>query len=125
MIIYKIPKFSCKKPYYSLLSSILMLVVSIYVQNSLALVVSIFSIVHHCRTYEDDDHDLVKVFDMMFAILLGISFLQKKDNLKYIISIIFIYIFIQFVKSTHMQSFLHMILHGIVIYILITSSIKQ
>lgn len=123
MIIYKIPKFSCKKPYYSLLSSILMLVVSIYVQNSLALVVSIFSSVHHCRTYEDDDHDLVKLFDMMFAILLGISFLQKKDNLKYIISIIFIYIFIQFVKSTHMQSFLHMILHGLVIYMLLGDAV--
>ena len=58
MILYKTPEFSCHKSYYSLFSSVLMFFVSLHVKNYIALIVSLFSIVHHCRSYEDDYNDI-------------------------------------------------------------------
>lgn len=118
MKLYKVAKFSCKKPYYSLISSICMFFVSIYLKNILAIIVSVFSVLHHCRTYEDDDNDIFRYIDIFFALLLGFSFALHPENFVYLCLIIFIYSFIQIVKSSHLKSIMHMILHFVVIYLL-------
>ena len=66
-----------------------------------------------------------KILDIFFAAILGITFLDKEENYIYIISIIFIYTMIQYIKSSHMKSFLHMILHFIVIYLIYKNSKKK
>ena len=87
--LYKTPSFSCDKPYYSLLSSILLLFLSIYLiyrqkrNGYLALIVSILSILHHCRSYSEfppslsDETDFLQVLDVPSQLLWGLFYFYK------------------------------------------------
>ena len=126
--LYKTPSFSCNKPYYSLLSSISLLFLSIYLIyrqkriGYLALIVSILSIIHHCRSYDGDDYnDVLQVLDVSFAITLGVVlFLQNTYNkiVTAVIIVLYLAILFMFSDKPHIQSFIHMIIHILVMHML-------
>ena len=126
--LYKTPSFSCNKPYYSLLSSISLLFLSIYLIyrqkriGYLALIVSILSIIHHCRSYDGDDYnDVLQVLDVSFAITLGVVlFLQNTYNriVTTLIIVLYLAILFMFSDKPHIQSFIHMIIHILVMHML-------
>ncbi len=132
--LYTKPSFSCDKPYYSLVSSITMLLLSFYLlyrQKPIAylvLIVSILSIFHHCRSYSDfppslsKETDLLQVVDFLFALCLGVILFRQNTYNKIIISIIiFLYfnILLIFLDYPHIQSFLHMVIHLLVVHMLL------
>lgn len=131
--LYKTPSFSCDKPYYSLLSSISLLFLSIYLIyrqkriGFLALIVSILSILHHCRSYSEfppslsDETDFLQVLDVSFAITLGVVlFLQNTYNkiVTAVIIVLYLAILFMFSDNPHIQSFIHMIIHILVMHML-------
>ena len=124
---------SCDKPYYSLLSSISMLFLSVYLIYQeknigyLSILVSIFSILHHYRSYSksgpDGTHgtDIIQLIDIFLTLCLGIVLFRIDHyNRVYIGLIIVLYFCIIsiFSDSPHKQSLLHMIIHVILMHML-------
>lgn len=127
MKFYHMPSFSIHKTYYSLSTSLFLLLLSLYffytkkgtpLLRNLLFLVGFFSTIHHCRTYEDEYHDVFRILDLFFANLLGLYILYLYQNtITYgiILSVCLLYLYIQLeCKSLKLQSLLSSYIHIIV-----------
>ena len=136
MKFYHTPSFSINKPYYSLYTSILLLLLSLYFiytnKGTLSLRILLFlvgfiSTIHHCRTFDDEYRDVFRVLDMFFANLLGLYILYLYQNtITYgiILSVCLLYLYIQLkCKSLKLQSLLHSYIHILVAMVLLFNNL--
>jgi len=126
MKFYILPSYSPKKFYYSWYSSFLFIVLGIYfilkdlsskwVQYNL-LLVGFISIIHHRRSFEDEYHDIYRLVDIFFALLLSFRIVYENctpDILFIGTCFIFFFLFTQIIlspKNPKMKSILHALLH--------------
>lgn len=133
MKFYKIPKLCFrKKHYYSLLTSFLLFMTSLYlfernqtplILQRLLFLVGVISMIHHCRSFQDDYDDFFRIIDIVFAILLGLCIIYLYPNEKtflLLILICFLFLHVQFQCKANpkKQSILHSFIHIIVIIII-------
>lgn len=90
MIFYHRPKFSSKSFNYSLLSSFLFVLLGVYfiilqkaplVIQYVTLLVGIFSVLHHLRSYNEEYRDIIRILDIMFANALAIAVFYYQPTL--------------------------------------------
>lgn len=136
MKFYHTPSFSINKPYYSLYTSILLLLLSFYFiytnKGTLSLRILLFlvgfiSTIHHCRTFDDEYRDVFRVLDMLFANLLGLYILYLYQNtitygILLFVSLFFLYIQLK-CKSSKTQSLLHSYIHILVAMVLLSNNL--
>ena len=132
MKFYKVPKFCYGKNYYSLYTSFLLFMASLYLfqnnQGPMILKSSLFfvgltSMIHHCRSFEDDYNDIFRIIDIIFANLFGLLILYLYPNPKTFalltfISVLFLHIQFQCKQHPKKQSILHSFIHIFVIMII-------
>ena len=125
MKFYCIPTFSKKSFYFSLFTSICFFFVANYffLQKIyptplfivLLYIVSIVSIFHHVRSYDETFNDVVRWIDIVFANSFGfyvLFFFNKEPNLFWIFSTCYFFMFTQFAKDTKTKSFFHSLCHS-------------
>lgn len=124
MEFYHMPSFSIHKTYYALYTSLFLFSLSLYffytkkgtpTLRKLLFLVGFFSTIHHCRTYEDEYHDVFRILDLFFANLLGLYILYLYQNpitygIILIICLLFLYIQLE-CKSSKTQSLLNSYIH--------------
>ena len=136
MKFYKIPKFCFrKKYYYSLYTSFFLCMTSLYlfekkqtprILQRLLFLVGVISMIHHCRSFQDDYDDFFRIIDIIFANLLGLCILylypnQKTFTLLTIICFLFFHVQFQCKSNPQKQSILHSFIHMIVIIIIFSN----
>lgn len=128
MKIYEYPTFNRGYTYYSLLTSILFILVAIYLYYSittqdLALLLSLvglFSVFHHARSYEQNYNDYFRYVDILFANILGLYIMIHFKNiftLSILGLIICLFFSINKCSSPKTKSFIHSYLHLLVILV--------
>jgi hypothetical protein len=136
MKFYYTPCLSSNKVYYSLYTSILLLLLSFYFIYSkkgtpflrtLLFLVGFISTIHHCRTFDDEYRDVFRILDMFFANLLGLYILYLYRNrttfiILLAISLLFLYIQLK-CKSLKLQSLLHSFIHIFVAIVLLSNNL--
>ena len=123
MIFYYKPSFKWTYPNYSLLSSFLFILLGIYfiitkqapiiIQN-ITLIVGIISVIHHCRTFDEDFNDIFRMIDIFFANLLVVLIFYYKptyDTFCFGLFLLFFFLMIQKFYSNRNKSFFHAIFH--------------
>ena len=131
MIFYYKPSFKWNYPNYSLFSSLLFIIVGMYLMITeqgpstiqyMTLIVGLISVIHHCRTNDENFHDIFRMIDIFCANLLGLLVFYYKptyDTLYFGIFILFIFILIQKLNCNRNKSFFHALFHiSICIFIL-------
>lgn len=135
MKFYIKPSFSLNKKYYSLYTSILLLLLSIYllyknkgtlILQYLLFIVGFISIIHHCRSFDDEYNDIFRIIDICFANILGLYIIYLYPNeitFGFIFLISFLFLYTQNkCKSSKVQSLLHSIIHISVIIIILLNN---
>lgn len=114
----------CPKPYYSMLSSLSMLILSLYLiyrQKMIgyfSTIVSIVSLLYHCRSHFKN---ILKIMDVLFTVCLGLILFTKNNYNRIILGLIFLIylnIFYIFAKASRIKSILHMVIHILVMHML-------
>lgn len=136
MKFYIKPCFSFNKKYYSLYTSFILLLLSFYLISTnkgtltlqyLLLIVGFISIIHHCRSFEDEYNDIFRIIDICFANILGLYIIYLYPNeitfgIIFIISFLFLYTQNK-CKSSKIQSILHSFIHILVSLIIILNNL--
>lgn len=127
--IYKYPEFNKNYTYYSFFTSILFILVVIYLYNSnaerdltlLLSIVGFFSVIHHARSYEQNYNDYFRYVDILFANILGLYIMIHFKNiftLSILGLIICLFFSINKCSSPRTKSLIHSYLHLTVILII-------
>lgn len=128
MKFYCTPTFPKNSFYFSLWTSISFFFVATYfffqkkypslLFLALLYTVSIVSIFHHVRSYDETFNDVVRWIDIVFANCFGfylLFFFNKEPNLFWIFSTCYFFMFTQFAKDTKTKSFFHSLSHSSVL----------
>ena len=123
------PEYNSAYSYWSLVTSCLFAIILTYISISgvckdtyllfLFGMVTVLSIVHHTRAYEQEYTDLIRYVDIFFAVSLGIYLVctNYQDYMIYVfVALIGIcFYFIHTIDIPHVQSKIHAIAHVIAI----------
>ena len=133
MKFYIFPTISISKNYYSFYTSFGFLLLYLYLTfyqkgppllQNVILLVAIFSMIHHVRSFEDDYHDFFRYMDILLATCLSVLILFYYFNqvtifFGILLVSLFFYIQIKCKSFPKKQSILHACLHLLVISLLI------